>query len=340
MSKIKLEVQEALNNSVEAIKPLHEIKVRKNVRDTWNGNDLVPSILSVGLTDAPLLEYTGEIVRGHRRFDALQQIQEKHSNFFLDEFKNGIPVKILPKDTPQHVINILKVDQGNTLPLKSNIEKLNAVEMLSKTGLTETEILIQLYDILGISEAKERELHEHKTKSFEQALLDHKKGWLRDRLWILKMPDVVKKGYENYERGREGLQIKMSETKALWNAFQEDKKDKEHNYGKTNPGPRFNEALEALKEAHKNGKVITKPKMMTKTQVEAIHDKSGSKTFVALTQKILGKGNDTTNAYVLSMEKHIEYLEAIMEYDEKWFKNTFIPKGKEAKEKLLEAQMA
>ena len=131
--------------------PFGQIKKVWNVRVVEDGTNLVPSILLSGI-QTPLMvngDRNGsfEIIRGHRRFHALQLILDAGKDDLTEEqivvwnqlFEEGIPATVITQASDRDLVT-LHLDQ-DTVPLRYKTEMvLVARALFAKAGMTQYDV--------------------------------------------------------------------------------------------------------------------------------------------------------------------------------------------------------
>jgi hypothetical protein len=239
-----------------------------------------------------------EVIRGHRRTIALNQLKDEDPKRFKELFPKGIPAFVRENITEEEVVT-LKLDHGGQKGLSHPHELQMSASMMFDKGFTEAQVANQLRPLIDkispMPSSKRVEVGELESKlaearasgkakaieSAEKALYERIAKYHRGRVqyhhdvWrspylveaalYFKACGVVKKGFE-----KEYLpNLTTSHVKALWKAHKEDLEQKEDGapkYNKTRVGPLFTEKWNAIVKAEKEkgeNPTQSKPKAMS-----------------------------------------------------------------------------
>lgn len=127
----------------------------ENPREKLEYRDLVPSIRERGL-DKPLLVRIHptikdhfEIAQGHRRFAALNAIEQTAVESFKAHFPKGIPCEVMSKDTTQQDFILAVADHGESRGLTTDYELYMLAKLLFKAGCTREGAILKMASVLN-----------------------------------------------------------------------------------------------------------------------------------------------------------------------------------------------
>ena len=291
-----------------------------------------------------------ELIRGHRRVDALIMLQEKQPDRFKELFPNGIRT-VVYKDISKEQALLLKLDHAGQVPLKDPYELQMSATMMFNEGFTEAQVANQLKPlILKISpmppsarsdlakiEAKIMEAREKgdltavavHTKEHEERVAKLYRGRMQGLHAVARCPDKVNaalyfkacgikpKGFEEVELPK----LTTDNVNALWKAHSTDLEAMGENgapkWNKSVTGPVFNEKwaeiLQKESEASSKGAEAPREKAMSaKDMTQEVKDgKWQSVGFYKLTKHHSG---DKSVEGLSVLDKNYRAMDLIEQY--------------------------
>lgn len=269
---------------------------------------LMENIEAVGLKE-PIVIWEPEkgrieVIRGHRRREALMLLRSQNAKRFEELFGKGIPCLMVTGVTTDEVLD-LKLDHVGVQDLSDPHELQRSANMLFAVGRTETEVAMQLSGLIDkispmnskakveLDTLREKsklamargngaavELAERDIKTF---VGNYRRGFVQNLHNTFRCPDIVMAALYLKATGSkpEGVtdylpKIGATEVTSLWKAHKADlelKKDGAPIYSKQRPGPafrmRWDEYIAKEKEALENPKADeARPKAMSAKEMD------------------------------------------------------------------------
>lgn len=257
--------------AIEAIVAMTLLFVVENVRGPLGLKiaELCADISANGLTDPIVVVERGdknEICQGHRRVMALEMLKATDPERYEELFGDGIPCKVWSGLSDAEVL-VLKLDDGNALPLRNVFEAYLSTKFHFQAGTKEGDIAVSLaglydrthrpkarivkkLDELNGQLAKETDPNKKDeiVKQIRKEVLDYRKGLIQGFKNIYDCPKIVERAhyYKNFGQkvvGKESEKlpkgITAKQTAGLKKAHLEDLETVGSSASKEIPGPIF-----------------------------------------------------------------------------------------------------
>ena len=282
------------------------------VRNDVDLTTLIDSITSNGL-ETPITVVARpsngkfEVLRGHRRLTAIQEIRRIAPNTFKNLFPNNKIACTIVKGVSYEEAQKLKIDSGTTVELKNKYEALLCASIMFNDSKTENDVANELHAILcrtsrgsGLTSEKQKTLAKHQSeiliardakkwdivdshhKAIRKLLLEFHRGHVQQLKAVWQCPyfvmackeyeytGVVPEGYTE----KEVLRLTYSEVKRLLKAFELDLEDLDDNeipkYSKVKPGKNFESKLQQIRDEKKGNKKKTGTQTVTDTRLSMV----------------------------------------------------------------------
>lgn len=326
---------------------LNLLKVGQNVRVSKNLklDTLATDIESVGLQnpiqvwkpDGSKEEF--EVLRGHRRYAAIQKIAADNPPRFEELFGKGLPCLVVSDITATEAL-VLKVDHGNELSLSDPFEVQMCANLLFAAGKSEGDVvdaLAGLMDRISPMRGKNRKeleaiesaakaadlggdklLAEAKKKEAKEYVFKYRRGLVQGMHNAYRCPAKVMAalaqkagGTVPTEYGSEFLpDLTSNDVKELWKAHTEDLTILENGKPKFNedrPGPAFRSKWEKLvidtKDAASKVDKPARPKSMAASEIMAAVTEGKFKSEIACKLCALHAGDKSFAEDVAKLDK-------------------------------------
>jgi hypothetical protein len=309
---------------------------------------LVQSISDVGLLE-PLTVWIPngdnnivEVIKGHRRCMALQELSDHNPKRFKELFPEGIPTFVRENITAKEA-TVLKLDHGAQVSLSHPHELQMSANQLFGHKATQAEVANLLRPLIdkispppakkrqeftelqeAIDEAKDAKGRAKAEKALYERIAEYHRGRVQNLFDVYRCPDIVeaalyfkacgerRKGYE-----KEYLPaLTQKQVNSLWKGFSEDLKITEEGvptFNSERPGPEFTAKWSEICKAEQEKEPKTpKAKAMSANDMKSeIGTRWASKGFCKLTN---WHGGDKTVEGLDEHDKAYHGLDLVITY--------------------------
>ena len=316
-------------------------------------DSLIANINAMGLL-TPIMAWAKdssgnlEVIQGHRRLQALREIERVDNSRFVELFgKDGIPIKLVSDCTEADVID-LKLDHSDQQGLNDPYELQKSANMLFRIGRTEEQVASQLAGLIerfapmaskvmlelkAISEKVEKAKTNKNAaaqilaeREYRDRFFQYRRGFAQGLHNIYRCPNKVMQALYKKATGNnpEGVaeylpNITTTTVTKLWKAHEADLKIMDGGkpkYNRDNSGPLFTAAWDTLVKAEQDAATNPEaktPRSMSAKEMEA--DKGEFESSLANIMTEYHKGNKDMKTEVSKLDKLCCVAELVQKHD-------------------------